>query len=661
MRSILKKLRPNYKRLIPALAFFLLMFAGCFYFRRDFFTSYGMMYRKKAMFYMIPAVLTLICSQIRPRIGERWYTLTRLIYVMGALVLATCAMQSLCWRAMWDTVDVGMKPQFMPIALSLTAVVFMAVWLLIWDSRWAAVATYVVLSLFGYVYNCVWLFRGAGFRLADLLTLETALAVSGNYQYPFRAEHAFWIGCGVLLWVIGLWLPRRKTTVKRVIGKAVCLVVSIVWMMFLLTNPLLENMGVENNAWNHNDRNNTSWAGVLTTLVREAQDLMQLKPEGYRAEELKKIDDRLLKEGFAASAEAKPNVIVIINESLTDYASLWEVDFNQDPLPNIHALQKEGVYGNLYVSSYGGETANVEHSFLTGTMPTPNVFMPLMTTIKGDTPTIAWQLKAQGYKTAAIHPEPKTNYQRNRFYPYLGMDQFFHYEDFKDAEKIHTYVSDRACYQKIISLFEEKQEDEKLFVYNLTMQNHGPYYNGQVEEAIRLQHDPADPLMEEYLNCIHESDKAFGELCSYFAQQEEPVVILIFGDHHPKVEVAAYEKREDLTATEAHFTDYITPFLIWSNQPMEHEYVEKISVNYLASLLLEKCGLPMTNYDLWNLEMAQKYPVVTRYGYADSNGQSQLWDDDSENWPVELQQLEYLRYNRLYDEANRLPALSIPK
>ena len=122
-----------------------------------------------------------------------------------------------------------------------------------------------------------------------------------------------------------------------------------------------------------------------------------------------------------------------------------------------------------------------------------------------------------------------------------------------------------------------------------------------------------------------------------------------------------YTLRTDLSASEEQFVDYITPFVIWANYPIEAEHVEALSVNYLSSLLLEKAGLPMTQYDKWLLETAQHYPVVLRHGYADAQGNTALWDRQEKNWPEALRQLNILRYNRLYDEQNRLPALRIPE
>ena len=218
-------------------------------------------------------------------------------------------------------------------------------------------------------------------------------------------------------------------------------------------------------------------------------------------------------------------------------------------------------------------------------------------------------------------------------------------------------MSDRACYEKIISLYEEKHENERLFVFNVTMQNHSPYSRGMVEEKIILDKASDAPRLQEFFNSVYLSDRAFEELIAYFKAQEEPTVILMFGDHQPNIEMDLFEKQPGLSDVAQRFTQYITPFVIWANYPIEAQYIEAISVNYLAALLLDAAGLPMTQYDQWLLRVAQHYPVVNLYGYGDNQGQSTLWDKKEKDWPQELQQMNFLRYNRLYDEKNRLPAL----
>ena len=57
----------------------------------------------------------------------------------------------------------------------------------------------------------------------------------------------------------------------------------------------------------------------------------------------------------------------------------------------------------------------------------------------------------------------------------MGFDEFISSGGFQEAERLRNYVSDLGDYQRLIERYEEKEPGEKLFVFNVTMQNHGGY------------------------------------------------------------------------------------------------------------------------------------------------------------------------------------------
>ena len=637
---------------------------SCFWLRNDFQAKTGLWYRKRMLAYVSPMVLALVLSCFRPQIPPKWHALSRVLFVVLAVVLAADVFQRMAWEAPEvylepDDTRLGMafiQPRFIVVNVAITAVIFTAIWLLMWDSRLAAMVTFWLMWLLGYAYSCVLQMRGTIFQLADLSIMNTAFAVLGSYRFPVCARYVFWAMLGYNLALLSRWIPKQ-TGMRRVrAGKAVCVALSCVCVFVLLGTPFLHSIGAITTTWFPNAVFTNAQQGALTTLAKEAWEMRQNRPEDYDARRTAQIDPRLNQAGFVTEMRERPNVIVIMNESLTDFSSLYDIPSDQDALPFIHSLRDQTVYGNLYSSSYGGQTCNIEHSFLTGAIPIPNRLSYLLRSTNETTPSLAWQLKALGYQTFAIHPERGKNYQRNMYYPLLGLDKFLDKEWFWNIEWVHGWPSDRECFDRIMMLHKEKAPDERIFVFNVTMQNHGGYGGGFVEETVKIV-GRDDVEMTDYLSSISFTDRAFEELIGYFEQQPEPTVVLMFGDHQPELDLSAYEKKADLPEMAQQFTQQITPFAIWANYPIETEYVEGLSVNYLAALLLEKAGLPMTGYDQWLLEKAEEYPVVILQGYADAEGNSSLCDDDPANWPETLRRLNDLRYNRLYDDKNRLPAL----
>ena len=97
--------------------------------------------------------------------------------------------------------------------------------------------------------------------------------------------------------------------------------------------------------------------------------------------------------------------------------------------------------------------------------------------MRGNLPSIASELKSQGYETLAMHPYRGTNYRRNLVYR-RSIDTFYTRDDFTQAKYIRSYISDDTLAQRIITEFNKHEEstDMPLFSYNVTIQNHGGYF-----------------------------------------------------------------------------------------------------------------------------------------------------------------------------------------
>jgi len=609
----------------------------------------GTIYRKRTAIFVLMALASMAAAAFSPDEDKRW-KYSRSLYALLGIAAGGFAFQYITCESEGYVISLA----YVPLMLSLSAVIYVLIWLAVGDLRRAVICYYWLMCLFAYAYECVYLFRGIAFKPMDILSFGTAMAVAGGYQYPLEAKHLLWLMGGVLLWTLSGWVKKTKKAPCESWIKIACTVLAAGWVWLLVSTNLLTGWKVVTTAFEEDALYYNRLQGTLATLVKECQQLSSIRPSDYSAAALTEADERLMSKRMSVN-EQRPNVIVIMNESFSDLSTLWQMDTNADPLSFLHSLQENAVAGNLLVSAYGGSTCNTEHSFLTATMPAPQLNMALYSNVKKNTPSLAWQLKREGYSTLAIHPNAASNYQRDTIYPKLGFDQFLSISDFSEAEKIRGNVSDRACYEKIIERYERKPDGERLFVFNVTMQNHGGYTIGSVDQRIVLNHEAVHPELEMFLSLAAESDQALRELIEYFDQQQEPTVILLFGDHQPKLDLSAYAKQEKLSNVQKKLTQYITPFVIWANYPIEPAYVEAMSVNYLAPLLLKTAGLPMTGYDEWLLEMKEKYPVTVLSGYADHADQFREWE--KEDWPDELVMMNHLRYNRLYDDQNRLPAL----
>jgi hypothetical protein len=375
-------------------------------------------------------------------------------------------------------------------------------------------------------------------------------------------------------------------------------------------------------------------------------------------------------EALTESSDIAPEtVIVIMNESFADYTDIGEgLTLSEDCMPFIHSLTEDTIKGNAYASVFGGNTANSEYEFLTGNtmgfLPASSVAFNFF--VRSETPSVASELGAVGYKTVAIHPYRGTNYKRDVVYPRLGFDTFYTRSDFYSPEYIRKYISDDSLSDKIIREYKKaKNEGTSLFSYNVTIQNHGDYLasnSSGVPTDIQVLDDDVDQTRTTmYVNLIKKSDEMFEKLVNYFSDEDEKVAILMFGDHQASLGDDTYlhllGKSDDELTAEEQMEKYKVPFIIWTNYDIEEEYIEQTSLNYLYSIMADRLGLPMTAYQQYLLDLSEDIPVLAAGGYWAADGSFYELDDEESPYFEQINDYNILEYNYIFGKKDRYSEL----
>jgi phosphoglycerol transferase MdoB-like AlkP superfamily enzyme len=317
-----------------------------------------------------------------------------------------------------------------------------------------------------------------------------------------------------------------------------------------------------------------------------------------------------------------------MDEAFSDPAILGELDTSEDYLPFFHRMQEGAentITGYLNVSVCGGNTANSEFEFLTGNTMAflPSGSIPYQQYIKSETPSLASYLSALGYTTVAMHPYYASGWQRDTVYPLLGFEQTYFLNNLKNITYVRQYASDRSDMNNIIRLFEEKPEGSPLFLFNVTMQNHGGYtdeYDNFTPDV--TANGKNSKILNRYLSLLKKTDAALEDLVEYFAGQDEPVILLFFGDHQPNNAVARSFSYSDETLR------YQVPYLIWANFDIEEAENADTSANYLSTHLLEAAGVPLYDYQNFLSGLEQYYPILSAARMeTEDGGQEELLSD----------------------------------
>lgn len=505
--------------------------------------------------------------------------------------------------------------------------------------RAALMVETVFFMIVGLINYYVLNFRSAPIMPWDIFSIKTAASVADNFNYELESKTI------IILVLFGvLLLTESRIRVKGLSKwkkRCVFIVLPLV-LLFGYTKTIQNDTFIRE--FSLYDKLFTPAAmtrrdGNAVAFIMEMEFLNVDKPEGYSEEETqddykKDVEESEDSNEALADPESldRPNIIVIMDEAFSDLSVLGELKTNQDYMPFIHSLQEGAentVTGCVNVSVLGGNTANSEFEFLTSNSMAflPQGSVAYQQYVKEEMPNLVSYLKDLGYSTLAIHPYNASGWERNRVYPLLGFDEFLSQKNFSAPKKIRKYVSDEACFDKIIDVYESKEEDEPLFVFNVTMQNHSGYDETFTNFKPQVAAEGIDsPALNTYLSLMQKSDKALEELIDYFEKEEEDTIILFFGDHQPTSYISnpvlRYNNIDPNGLTEEqNMLKYKVPFVIWSNFDIEESKEQETSLNYLAMDLLNSCNIPLPAYMNCLEEIRAEYPVITAIGAVNKDGE----------------------------------------
>jgi hypothetical protein len=242
---------------------------------------------------------------------------------------------------------------------------------------------------------------------------------------------------------------------------------------------------------------------------------------------------------LASLSPERPDLLVVQSESFFDPRSYFP-GIRSDVLAEFDQLNLESIcHGQLQVPAWGANTVRSEFAFLSGVteeMLGVHRFNPYRQILKAEVFSVARELKAVGYRTVCIHPYSASFYGRDKVYPHLGFDEFIDDRSFVGAERFGPYISDRAVAEKAKSLI--ASADGPIFVFLITMENHGPLHLEKPDEsdyaALYSELPPSGcEDLTVYLRHLRNADRMMGGLREFLAQRTSPTRFCWYGDHVP--------------------------------------------------------------------------------------------------------------------------------
>ena len=510
--------------------------------------------------------------------------------------------------------------------------------------------------LVGLVNHYVLRFRGRILFPADVTAWRTAANVADGFDYSMDA---YIMQAAVLLtaylFLVLVCPPQRKRARIPLPFALVAWGAVLGYCFAFFCTGALPALGIYTQQWV------TQRNGFLLNFTVALRYSSVEKPADYSHDKVLELMEQY--PALEGDPDRQPtNLIVIMNESFADFTVFDDFEASEDPTPFLHSLEENTVKGWMYAPVTGGGTATVEFEYLTGFS---SLFQPPHTVayqlyVEEGMPSLAAVAGSQGYETTAFHPYKSSGWNRVLAYDYLDFDRQMYEEDVVDPYYIRHYVSDRSDYEMIFRT--TREQTGNTFFFNVTMQNHSGYAQGwnNLERTIDLPDRLArtDSSARQYFALARESDDALRELIGYYSQQDEPTMIVFFGDHQPPLTNSFYEelygKKLSERTTEEVLRQYAVPFFIWTNYDIQEEQDVVISPNYLGVLTARLAGLPMTGFMNFLSQLYEELPAVTPVGFITGDGQylarSELNEEQRRLLDI-YETLNYCGMVDLFDEA----------
>nr|WP_296084113.1 LTA synthase family protein [uncultured Agrobacterium sp.] len=379
-------------------------------------------------------------------------------------------------------------------------------------------------------------------------------------------------------------------------------------------------------------------------------------PYAYGAETIADIASD--NSAFAVNHSKRPDVIMIMSESLWDPTRLENVRFSQDPMPQIRAMQS----GHVFSPEFGGMTANVEFEALTGFSNAflPYGSIPYQQYVRRPMPSLATFFRSEGYSAIAVHPFQEWFWNRREVYKHFGFEEFRSEETLPPMEKRGAFASDDALTNEIIQTVDAAEKPQ--FLFAVTLQGHGPYEpNRYAKNTISVSSDlseSAGRALSTYVQGVSEADESFAKLVAWAKGRERETVIVLFGDHLPPLGQTFVESgyMPDMVATRraplaTMKTEHETPLVVWSSRTGLQNRIGTVSPALLPYHVLKTAGFDDPFYTGVLGKVHASHSVIDRHMLMERNGSAVPdWSIAPAIIPPALSAYRQLQFDMMFGE-----------
>lgn len=504
-------------------------------------------------------------------------------------------------------------------------------------------------------------FRDDPFMFSDITAIHTALGVSANYNITLTKRIAACLLCVVIGTLLLFFFVRGRASGRARAAIAAVIALSV-WPLWKLVYSDDYTYNVKTANFEHASR----WEardvfiskGFVYPFIYSISSAIDTPPDGYDEAEAESVLSAYSDSDIPE--DKKVNILAIQLEAFSDLTTAG-LEGIEDVYVDYHALEAESYTGNLLTNVFAGGTIDTERCFLTG-------FAELKD-YRSTTNSYVWYLREQGYTANGSHPCLRTFYNRYNVNGYLGFEDYLYTEEYYEKYGYPTSPDD-DLFPEMLSLFKSDIASGKdVFSFNVSYQGHGPYSSEELIWGEELWSGDVSEysyyIINNYLGSVKNTIENLCALKDELEAMDEPVVLLVYGDHKPWLGDGSLCYTElgislDRSTTEGFRNYYTTRYLIWANDAAKEICGSSftgqgpdISPCYLMNELFSLLGWEGTAYMKFMNGVQTELPVINTFGFYLIDGEVR---DSISGSRLETAQLVervqyYMRQNFLYSEA----------
>ncbi len=513
-------------------------------------------------------------------------------------------------------------------------------------------------------------FRNDPLMFEDLLLIKEAGNMTGRYQLFLTKTMVLALVLLAAGWLALHFCARGRLSLRpRFLGLSLTVLLCLpVWDMTqdsYTYDALTANNGLINQ-WSATQVYVSK--GFVYPFLHSVSSAQDDPPPGYDEDEAAALLSTW--EGQDIPEDKKVSVISIMLESFDDFTKYGTPTLDPKVYEAYHALEAESITGDLITNIFAGGTVDSERCFLTG--------FSELGSFRSPSNSYPWYFRSQGYTVTGAHPCYAWFYNRENINVNLGFQDYRFVENYFSPLTDGGVGYDDMFFSELIKLWEaDKALGKPVFQYNLTYQGHGPYEDDKTWWGDGYVVDDRDytqaelNILNNYFGSVYDTSQDLAAFFDYFREEEEPVVIVVFGDHNPWLgdSNSVYEAIGldlDFSTPEGFYNYYSTRYLIWANDAAKaalgRDFTGEgptVSPNFLMNVVFDACGWEGPAYMQAAGEVMDQVPVInTPTGlYVEDGALTGALSPKGQSLVEKYDMLQYYwRKEFAYADADAVPA-----